>query len=215
MPNNMWYTFFNITMPASQYAFLAAVIIVCVLLYLVNRTTDIDGFLNDIILFVIVWKLSYISSNWSEFINYPLAVVYFNGGLVGIYSGLLVVIAYELYKNRQNLHDGFFRRFYFIFFEMFALYNFFFLILTKVDLKLMIVSTIFYFLIGVCIVFTFRKKQYVLQIISMLLLILVTLFSLLEPLGIHQLKIALLVVFVFIWNIAYWLMVKRRDHVEN
>ena len=57
--------------------------------------------------FIIVWKLSVVVTDFSTVLKSPISIIYFNGGILGFYLGLLVAgarIAIEIRnKNLPNL----------------------------------------------------------------------------------------------------------------
>lgn len=215
MENNTWFTVFNITMPANQYAFLATIIVVCIVLYLVNQAKEIDPFLNNIFLFLVIWKLSYVITNWVDFINNPLSVLYFNGGSLGTVVAFIVVLVTEFVKNHANSTYNYISKNYFLFFLIYAFFNFFNFLFNQVSWILALTSSLFYLLFAISIVLTFKQKQYIIQIISMLLLGVAILFSCIEPLGLFQLKHLLLVLFVLYLNIGSWFAQMRGRNIEN
>lgn len=98
----------NATVPSSWIALVLAFIIS----YLAIRFRygkRISGVLVDsIFYFVLVWKLSVILTDFNNVIKSPLSIIYFNGGLIGFYLGLLagmVTIVIELKKNGLHMFD--------------------------------------------------------------------------------------------------------------
>ena len=98
----------NATVPSSWIALVLAFIIS----YLAIRFRygkRISGVLADsLFYFVLVWKLSVILTDFNNVIKTPLSIIYFNGGLIGFYLGLLagmVTIVLELKKNGLHMFD--------------------------------------------------------------------------------------------------------------
>ena len=98
----------NATVPSSWVALVLAFLIT----YLVIRLRygkHISGLLADsIFYFVLVWKLSVILTDFNNVIKSPLSIIYFNGGLIGFYLGLIagmVTIVIELKKNGMHMFD--------------------------------------------------------------------------------------------------------------
>ncbi|MDS9470344.1 hypothetical protein [Sporosarcina pasteurii] len=53
--------------------------------------------------FVIVWKLSVIVTDWKTVIQFPLSILYFNGGKIGVFLGLLaasITVVVEMKKGQ-------------------------------------------------------------------------------------------------------------------
>ncbi|QUW21648.1 hypothetical protein JSQ81_17965 [Sporosarcina sp. Marseille-Q4063] len=95
----------NTTVPSSW----VALVLAFALTYLVIRFRygkRISGVLADsMFYFVIVWKLSVILTDFENVIKSPLSIIYFNGGQIGIYLGLLagmITIGIELKKNGMH-----------------------------------------------------------------------------------------------------------------
>jgi hypothetical protein len=95
----------NTTVPSSW----VALVLAYALTYLVIRLRygkRISGVLVDsMFYFVLVWKLSVILTDFQNVIKSPLSIIYFNGGQIGLYLGLLagmVTIVIELKKNGMH-----------------------------------------------------------------------------------------------------------------
>ena len=95
----------NTTVPSSW----VALVLAFALTYLVIRLRygkRISGVLVDsMFYFVLVWKLSVILTDFKNVIKSPLSIIYFNGGRIGLYLGLLagmVTIVIELKKNGMH-----------------------------------------------------------------------------------------------------------------
>ena len=95
----------NTTVPSSWVALIGAFVVSYFALRL-RFGKRISGVLVDsIFYFVLVWKLSVIVTDFENVIKAPLSIIYFNGGMIGFYLGLLAVgvtLLVELKKN--NLH---------------------------------------------------------------------------------------------------------------
>ncbi|AOV08481.1 hypothetical protein BI350_13685 [Sporosarcina ureilytica] len=53
--------------------------------------------------FVIVWKLSVVVTDWKTVIQFPLSILYFNGGKIGVYLGLIaasITVIVEMKKGQ-------------------------------------------------------------------------------------------------------------------
>ncbi|KYG89248.1 hypothetical protein [Metasolibacillus sp. FSL K6-0083] len=77
-----YFQLFGISIPALWIAFLAAAFLL---------SLKLDGwFSNAIVIYVIIWKLSYILFYWESI----LGLLYFNGGIKGHWLGLFVATIY-------------------------------------------------------------------------------------------------------------------------
>ncbi|WP_172369915.1 hypothetical protein [Sporosarcina jiandibaonis] len=108
MPVTKLFIIGNTTVPSSW----VALVLACALAYLAIRLRfgkRISSVLADsIFYFVLVWKLSVILTDFENVIKSPLSIIYFNGGEVGLYLGLLagmVTIVIELKKNGLHTLD--------------------------------------------------------------------------------------------------------------
>ncbi|WP_027963287.1 hypothetical protein [Halalkalibacillus halophilus] len=54
------------------------------------------------IVFILVWKLSYFLMYPQDLLNYPLAVVYFDGGSIGLLLGLFIIVLYMFFQRKRN-----------------------------------------------------------------------------------------------------------------
>ena len=95
-------TIVNMTMPSSWIALVTAFVIAYAAIR-IRYGKRISGVLVDsIFYFILVWKLSVIVTDFGHVIKSPLSIIYFNGGQIGFYLGLLaagITILIELKKN--------------------------------------------------------------------------------------------------------------------
>lgn len=64
--------------------------------------TVADILVDAIFYFILVWKLSFVITDFSNVIKSPLSVIYFNGGLTGFYLGLLVAVGKVLFEIKKK-----------------------------------------------------------------------------------------------------------------
>ena len=93
-----WYTLGNFTFPSSWGALIASFLLTLLCFYFWNRKTS-DWYSNSIIIFLFIWKLSVIVVDFQTVINHPITILYFNGGRIGFWVGLLAVIGYLIIKK--------------------------------------------------------------------------------------------------------------------
>lgn len=85
-----YFQLFGISIPALWIAFLAAAFLL---------SLKLDGwFSNAIVIYVIIWKLSYILFYWESI----LGLLYFNGGIKGHWLGLFVATIYIILLAPKN-----------------------------------------------------------------------------------------------------------------
>lgn len=89
----------SINIPYSWLAFLGAVFI-SEWMTKKNKDAQLDAYL---FLYIIIWKLSYIIFYFDAFINAPLSVLYFDGGMKGHYLAIFVTVL-QLIRKRHTLH---------------------------------------------------------------------------------------------------------------
>ncbi|MEK4228045.1 TlpA family protein disulfide reductase [Solibacillus sp. FSL H8-0538] len=51
-------------------------------------------------LYIVIWKLSYIVTDWAQFIRAPLSLLYFDGGILG-HVLAVIVVTIQLYRKRK------------------------------------------------------------------------------------------------------------------
>ena len=102
MQVNQFFIIGNTTLPSSWVALLLAFAITFVIIRF-RFGKRISGMLMDsMFYFILVWKLSVILTDFTNVIKSPLSIIYFNGGQIGFYLGLiagLLSIVIELKKN--------------------------------------------------------------------------------------------------------------------
>ena len=98
----------NTSVPSTWIALVVAFVVA----YLAIRLRfgkQISGVLaNSIFNFIIVWKFSVILTDFENLIKAPLSIIYFNGGRIGFYLGLLAIIItilIELKRKALNKFD--------------------------------------------------------------------------------------------------------------
>lgn len=100
----------NLTVPSTWIAsILSFIVAFFIIKFKYGNTTA--RFLGDAMFyFVIVWKLSVVLTDFTTVIQFPLSILYFNGGAVGVYLGIFTVgifLFYNLKKNRMSQLDVF------------------------------------------------------------------------------------------------------------
>lgn len=114
-----------------------------------------DWYWNGFFYYFLIWKLSYIIFNFNMFLNTPLSVVYYNGGIKGHILALVTLSVYLLFialKKYQSIYNDSAQ----IFLLFFICYEVVLSILEKY-----ITATVvqFILLIGYLIVLYFLKKR--------------------------------------------------------
>lgn len=85
-------TIFKLSVPTSQLSALAALIAAYILLRLRFGVREAGMFGDAAFYFVAIWKVSYVLTDFSNFLKAPLSLLYYNGGLTGALAGLLAAL---------------------------------------------------------------------------------------------------------------------------
>ncbi len=108
MPITNYFTIGNLSVPSSWIALIVA-FVVAYSAVRVRYGKKQAGTLSDVFFYVvIVWKLSVLITDFSSVIRSPLSLIYFNGGIVGFYLGLVVAagkILLDMKKGRLNANE--------------------------------------------------------------------------------------------------------------
>ncbi|MBN8193929.1 hypothetical protein JI667_17405 [Bacillus sp. NTK074B] len=94
----MWYSIGSFTFPSSWGAILASFFLTYLFLYFWNRTSS-DWYSNAVFYFLITWKLSVIVVDFQTVITHPLTILYFHGGRMGYWLGILTALLYLFLKR--------------------------------------------------------------------------------------------------------------------
>jgi len=95
----------NTTVPSAWIALVVAFVVAYFAIRL-RFGNQVSGVMADsIFYFIIVWKFSVIVTDFQNVIKAPLSILYFNGGRIGFYLGLLAIIITILVElKRKNLN---------------------------------------------------------------------------------------------------------------
>ena len=97
----------NITMPAVWIATLIALAVSAVVWRAISGEKIGEWYWNAFTLYFLVWKASYILFNFEEFLDFPMSVLYFNGGASGHMLALAALSAYLWMAVKK--HPGLYR----------------------------------------------------------------------------------------------------------
>lgn len=106
MINTEWFSIRTLTLPATAIALLLAFFIVWFILRIQfsKRWAGLYG--DAIFTFIIVWKFSLIVKDFRSVIEQPLGLIYFNGGTIGVYLGVVaVIVQFVLKKQKVQLDE--------------------------------------------------------------------------------------------------------------
>lgn len=113
----------NLSAPTVWIAAVSALLIASILNRVFTGIKTSDWFWNGFFLYFLIWKLSYIVFHLKMFLDMPLSIVYFNGGLNGHIMGLVVLSVYLVmfaFKKSPSIYKESYRLFllYFMCYEV-------------------------------------------------------------------------------------------------
>lgn len=102
MPVTSFFTIGSLSVPSSWIALMAAFIVAysAVRLRYGKKHAEIIG--DAFFYLVIIWKLSVVLTDFESVLRSPLAIVYFHGGVVGFYLGLLFIAGKSLWDMKKE-----------------------------------------------------------------------------------------------------------------
>lgn len=101
MINTEWFSIRALTLPATNIALLLAFFIVWFILRVQFPKRWATFYGDAIFTFIIVWKFSLIITDFRSVIEQPIALIYFNGGTIGIYLGVVSVFLQFFWKKQK------------------------------------------------------------------------------------------------------------------
>ena len=93
----------NITMPAVWIATLITLAVSAVVWRVIRGEKIGEWYWSAFTLYFLVWKASYILFNFDEFLDFPMSVLYFNGGASGHILALAALSAYLWMFAKKHL----------------------------------------------------------------------------------------------------------------
>ncbi|MDQ0230727.1 hypothetical protein [Metabacillus malikii] len=109
------------TIPSAWLSAILALFLVASMIRLMMKQKVPDWYWNGFFLYVLVWKLSYIFFEFSLFLDMPMSLIYFHGGLKGHILAIGVVTGYFIIVVRKRVpllqHSIHYILSYFIFYQ--------------------------------------------------------------------------------------------------
>jgi hypothetical protein len=102
LPVTEWFIIKSLTVPSSWIAVLLALILTGFVLWRVFGKETEDWYSDAAILFLLVWKLSVIVTDFDMIVDSPLSILYFNGGDTGLYLGLIAALSNLFWQFRRK-----------------------------------------------------------------------------------------------------------------
>ncbi|MFE3574331.1 hypothetical protein [Lysinibacillus sp. NPDC059133] len=103
MNNTEWFSVRALTFPATAIALLVAFFIVWLVLRVQFPKKWAGVYGDAIFTFILVWKFSIIVTDFKAVIAQPFALLYFNGGTIGVFLGVMAA-SLQLWWKRQKIH---------------------------------------------------------------------------------------------------------------
>ncbi|MCG1010480.1 hypothetical protein J4760_10660 [Salinicoccus sp. ID82-1] len=95
------FTIGNFSLPSIYMAILLSLIVSYLMLWDSDEKRELfNRWTNGLIILFLVYKLTYIVFSWTEFINNPLGVLYFDGGAPGLLIGMVIAFIYLFYVSK-------------------------------------------------------------------------------------------------------------------
>ena len=101
MNNTEWFSIRTLTLPATAVALLVAFFIVWIVLQVQFQKKWAGVYGDAVFTFILVWKFSVIVTDFKAVIAQPFALLYFNGGTIGVFLGVMAV-SLQLWWNRKK-----------------------------------------------------------------------------------------------------------------
>lgn len=108
----------SLTIPSAWAASLLALILAALLNRIFTGKKIGEWYWNSFFFYFFIWKTSYIFFQFTLFLNMPLSIIYFNGGIKGHILALVVLILYLFFifrKKYPSIHEESIRIFLFYF----------------------------------------------------------------------------------------------------
>ena len=99
--NTEWFSIRTLTLPATAIALLATFFVVWFVLRMQFSKQWSGVYADAIFTFIIVWKFSLIVTDFKAVLAQPLALLYFNGGTLGVYLATITVLLQLLWKRHK------------------------------------------------------------------------------------------------------------------
>ena len=108
MPVTQWFIIKSLTVPSSWIAIVAAFILTGLVVWKRYGKQSADMYSDLVFLWILVWKLSVIVTDFDLVVDSPMSILYFNGGNIGFYLALLITgirAFFVLKKNGFSVKD--------------------------------------------------------------------------------------------------------------
>lgn len=97
-----YFQIIHLTVPSSWIATIIAFILSYGAVRVIYGKNPANLLADAMFYFVIVWKLSVIITDFKTVIQFPLSIVYFNGGRTGVFLGVLAVAIFAIIELKKK-----------------------------------------------------------------------------------------------------------------
>jgi len=99
--NTDWYSIRALTLPATAIALLVTFFMVWLILRLQFSKKWSEAYSDAVFTFILVWKFSLLITDFKAVVAQPISLLYFNGGTIGVYLGVIVA-SLQIWRKRQK-----------------------------------------------------------------------------------------------------------------
>jgi hypothetical protein len=175
-----------------------------------------DWYSDAAILFLLVWKLSVVITDFQMIVESPLSILYFNGGKEGIFIGLIVALSRLLWRfKRKNWPKYELVAMLFSMVMIQSLYQLFMVLLNEAALWQKIITVILF--IGLSTLTWLKiSVSRIWQIQLTILFLFIHIFvALLQPQGMLQTPLFVTAIFVICGVVVYLITNKEHEFTEE
>ncbi|MGB3261009.1 hypothetical protein [Paenisporosarcina sp.] len=215
MPVTEWFIIKSLTLPSSWVAVILALIITGIVLWIKFGKDTEDWYSDAAILFILVWKFSVLITDFEMILEFPLAILYFNGGETGLFLGLLSALGRLLWQlKRKGWPEIDFVALIIAFVLLQSLYQFLMVSMNEAEFwqKLMTIA-IFSGMTLLTWLKVFASNIWRLQLLVLMLLAHI-LAAIIQPEGLFQSSLLITVLFL-ICGITVYVFLNKRKMEEN
>ncbi|MCZ8536608.1 hypothetical protein M9R32_05355 [Paenisporosarcina quisquiliarum] len=215
MPVTEWFIIKSLTLPSSWVAVILALIITGIVLWIKFGKDTEDWYSDAAILFILVWKFSVLITDFEMILEFPLAILYFNGGKTGLFLGLLSALGRLLWQLKsKGWPEIDFVALIIAFVLLQSLYQFLMVSMNEAEFwqKLMTIA-IFSGMTILTWMKVFTSNVWRLQLLVLLLLAHI-LAAIIQPEGLFQSPLLITVLFL-ICGITVYVFLNKRKMEEN
>ena len=210
-----WFIIKSLTIPSSWVAVLLAILITGIIMWRKFGKKTEDWYSDAAILFLLVWKLSVVITDFQMIVKSPLSILYFNGGKEGLLLGLIVALSRLLWQfKRRNWPKYELVAMLFSMVMIQSLYQLFMVLLNEAALWQKIITMVLF--IGLSTL-TWLKISIssIWQIQITILFLFIHIFvALIQPQGMLQTPLLVTAIFVFCGVVVYFLTNKHHELTE-